>query len=194
MRGLLVVALAVAAVGAGCAASGAVAPQYRGTVLSPSPAAPSFTLRDQDGSRVTFEPQRDGYSVVTFMYTHCPDVCPVVTGNLNQALKTTVARRAGLRVFAVSVDPQGDTPAAVRAYARSHRLEPTFRFLRGTKAQLAPIWREFHIAVLPPKNGMVSHSLFEILVDPDGKERLIYDSQIKTSDLVHDLTQLTKRG
>ena len=35
---------------------------------------------------------------------------------------------------------------------------------------------------------------FEILVDPNGKERVIYDSQLKTSDLVHDLTELTKQG
>jgi protein SCO1/2 len=175
---------------AGCGGKAATL-DYRGTELSPPPAAPSFTLDDQ-GTSVTFRPKRDGYTVVTFLYTHCPDVCPIVAGNLNQALKTDVARRAKLRVVAVSVDPRGDTPAAVRAYIRSHRLLTTFRYLTGSRAELARVWRAYHIAALPGPKGTVAHQLFEFLIDPQGREILLYDDKLQTSDLVHDLTLLTR--
>ena len=69
---------------------------------------------------------------MTFLYTYCPDVCPVIAGNLNAVLRTAPARRADLRVLSVSVDPTATRPAAVRRYVRDHRLLPTFRWLLGT--------------------------------------------------------------
>jgi protein SCO1/2 len=187
MRWLAVTAIALACSACG---GGTPEPEFRGTVLTPPTAAPGFTLTDRRGP-LTFVPKRDGYTVVTFLYTHCPDVCPVVAGNLNQALRTDVAKRARLRVLAVSVDPKGDTPAAVAKYVRAHRLLPAFRYLTGSRAALEPVWRDYHIAVLPGANGVVAHQLFEFLVDPDGKQRLLYDDKLTTADLVHDLRLLT---
>jgi len=174
---------------AGCGGN-AAKPEFRGQELSPPQAAPSFTLTDQQGRRVSMASARGHYAVVTFLYTHCPDVCPVIAGNLNRALASATARRAGLRVLAVSVDPRRDTSATVRRYAREHRLRPAFRYLIGTRAELAPVWRAFHVAAAPGPAGTVSHSTFEILVDPEGKERLIYDSQATAADFVHDLALL----
>ena len=192
MRKALVVLAALVAC-AGCGGS-SPKPEFRGTELSPPQAAPSFTLTDQQGRRVSLAAARGRYAVVTFLYTHCPDVCPVIAGNLNRALASATARQAGLRVLAVSVDPRRDTPAAVRRYVREHRLRPSFRYLIGSRAQLAPVWRAFHVAAAPGPAGTVSHSTFEILVDPEGKERLIYDSQAAAADFVHDLALLQQQG
>ena len=187
------VGLAALVACAGCAGK-ASPPAFRGTELSPPAVAPAFTLTDQQGRRVSLAGARGHYAVVTFLYTHCPDVCPVIAGNLNRVLATPVARRAGLRVLAVSVDPTRDTPAAVRRYVREHRLRPAFSYLIGTHAQLAPVWRGFHVAAAPGPAGTVSHSAFEILVDPEGKERLIYDAKATPADFVHDLGLLQGDG
>jgi protein SCO1/2 len=186
----LLVLGALAVVVAGCGGSKKPAVAYRGTDLNPAQAAPNFTLTDQSGRKVSLADERGHYAVVTFLYTHCPDVCPVIAGNLNRVLQMPIAHRTGLRVLAVSVDPKRDTPAAVQHFVAVHRLVPAFRYLIGSRAQLAPVWRSYHIAAAPLPNGTIAHSTFEILVDPQGRERVIYDAQASPADFAHDLAIL----
>ena len=188
----LAVVVGAALLLAGC--GGKRSATFSGTPLSPPVEAPSFTLSDQAGARVSLAAEKGRYVVVTFLYTHCPDVCPVIAGVLNRVLQTPVARQAGLRVLAVSVDPKGDTHAAVTRFVREHRLVPAFRYLTGTWAELRPVWTAFHIASTPGPNGTVSHSAFEILIDPAGQERLLYDSNVKAAAVVADLTRLAGTG
>ena len=103
---------------------------------------------------------------------------------------TPAGRRAHLHVLAVSVDPARDTPGAVRTYAREHRLVPAFSYLIGTRPQLQRVWSAYHVAVQPGLRGSVSHSSFEMLVDPKGMMRLIYDATVKASDVSGDLAKL----
>src|SRR5687767_14836715 len=100
----LLLVLAVTAAGCG-GDGGGEAEQLRGLVLEDRPVAPNFRLRDQDGRLVSLADQRGRWVLMTFLYTWCPDVCPVIAGNLNQALRSPAAKRAGLRVLSVSVDP-----------------------------------------------------------------------------------------
>jgi protein SCO1 len=185
---LFAVAVAAVAMLAGCGAS--AKPNLRGTVLLSKP-APNFALRDQDARTVTMAGQRGRWVVVTFLYTHCPDVCPLIAANLNGALRSPVGRRAGLRVLAVSVDPAGDTPAAIRRYVAQHRLVGAFHFLIGSHRQLARVWHAYYVAALPGSRGTVTHSTVEFLIDPQGRERLLYDKTITTAELIHDLRALT---
>jgi protein SCO1/2 len=186
-----VAALAVLAVCAGCGGTqGPSHAAFRGTVLAPPPAAPVFTLHDQRGARAGLATASGHYVVVTFLYTHCVDVCPLIAGMLNRVLQTPIAHRAGLRVLAVSVDPRRDTPSAVSRFVREHHLVPAFRYLTGTRAELEPVWKAFHIASTPGPNGVVAHSSAEFLIDPQGRERLLYDSVDSAAAIVHDLSLL----
>jgi cytochrome oxidase Cu insertion factor (SCO1/SenC/PrrC family) len=72
----------------------------------------------------------------------------------------------------------------------THRLAPSFRWAIGTRAQLERVWHAYHVASQPGPKGTATHSTFEILVDPEGKERTIYDSSITTDQLTSDLTKL----
>jgi protein SCO1/2 len=173
---------------AGC--GGSKAPQLAGTAVEPPVQAPNFALEDQSGRTVTVAAQRGHWLVVTFLYTHCPDVCPLIAAHLNQAIGTATGRRAELHVLAVSVDPARDTLTAVRRYVVTHRLAPSFRWAIGSRAQLEHVWRSYHVAAQPGPRGTISHSTFEILVDPQGRERAIYDSSITTSELTGDLAKL----
>lgn len=181
---LLVVLVALA----GC--GGSSAPRLAGTPVSPAVPAPNLALEDQAGRTVSVAGQRGRWLVVTFLYTHCPDVCPLIAAQLDRAIRTPAGRRAKLGVIAVSVDPERDTLAAVRRYAVTHRLAPSFRWAIGTRAQLERVWRAYHVAAQPGPRGTVTHSTFEILVDPEGKERAIYDSTIEAGQLTGDLEAL----
>lgn len=186
MKRVLLLAMLVLA---GCGGSKAP-PRLAGVAVDPPMRAPNFALEDQSGHTVTVAAQRGHWLVVTFLYTHCPDVCPLIAAHLNKAIDAPVGRRAKLHVIAVSVDPERDTLGAVRRYAVTHRLAPTFRWAIGSRAQLARVWHAYHVAAQPGPKGTITHSTFEILVDPQGDERAIYDSSITTDQLTGDLTKL----
>lgn len=185
--------IAVIALCAGC--GGSKAPKFtaQATVL-PSPAAPTFTLHDDAGHAVSLAAKPGHYVIVTFLYTHCLDVCPIIAGNLNRALKTPAAKQAGLTVLAVSVDPKGDTAAAVRTYIAERGLVPTFHYLIGSKAQLAPVWSRFHIGVEAGAKDEVGHTSAEFLIDPTGHERLLYGKGVQPGWIVSDLKTLMKES
>jgi cytochrome oxidase Cu insertion factor (SCO1/SenC/PrrC family) len=54
------------------------------------------------------------------------------------------------------------------------------------------VWTGFHVAATPD-GKTVSHSAYELLVDPSGVERVLYDSQVKAADVVHDVRALGGR-
>ncbi len=141
---------------------------------------PDFTLKDQSGNPVRLSAQRGRTVVVTFLYTHCPDVCPLIAEHLADGLRQlTPSRRAGVRVLPVSVDPQGDTPAAVRHFIAVHHLPAQFRYLTGTQAQLEPIWSAYNVAAVPNANDEeIDHSAYELFIDPSGVARVLFDAQV----------------
>ena len=179
MRRALLLALAVACAGCGGSKHTAVehpaAPtQGDGYVLHPPAPAPSFTLADQAGRPTGPQQDRGHWTVVTFLYTRCPDVCPLIANQLGAAQR----RNQDLRVIAVSVDPAHDTPAARTKFLADHQLGARFRFVSGTRAALRPVWAKYHIAALPGPHGTVSHSSYEILIDPRGRERVLFDAKV----------------
>ena len=166
---------------------------FRGSEVVGGPAAPGFALRDQAGRLVRMPDRRGRIALVTFLYVNCPDVCPLIAEQLNTALRQLGPTGSDVRVLAVSVDPKGDTAAAVNRFVALHRLLPQFRYLRGTAAQLRPVWTSYHVASDPQKGSTaVGHSAFVILVDRKGVERAIHDARLKAADVAHDVDVLLK--
>jgi protein SCO1 len=184
---------------AGCGSSTSAPPAtstqaspFEGAALAKQTPAPEFALTDQAGRTVRLSGERGRFVLVTFLYTNCPDVCPLIASNLNTALRELGQRRSQVRVLAVSVDPKGDTPAAVRSYARAHRLLPQFRYLIGTPAELRRVWARYDVLAVERKPDLVDHVAYTVLVDREGKRRVVYDSQVKAQQVVHDLRVLLK--
>lgn len=190
--------LALVAVAAGCGNS---APKltvetpklstYSGSPVTPQRRAPAIALHDAWGRPVSLAAQRGRWVLVTFLYVHCPDVCPLIAQNLNAALRQLGPKRDHVRVLAVSVDPKGDTPRAVKRYIAQRGLLPQFRFLIGSRTQLMPIWAAWHVLAVRARPTVVDHVAYTMLVDPSGKERLLYDAQVKARQVLHDLRLLT---
>ena len=158
-----------------------------GTPALASSVAANFRLRDQSGRYMSLSAQRGKVVLVTFLYTHCPDVCPLIAEHLNRALLALGPQRTRVRVLAVSVDPVGDTPRAVRAYAREHRLLPQFHYLLGSRKQLQPVWQSYNVLAASETPGVVNHTAITLLVDPRGKPRVYFDPRTRSSMFVHDV-------
>ena len=192
MLPLLLLAAVLAGCGSSKAAQTTTQPKQRfaGGELTPPKAAPPIALRDADGAPVTLAAQHGRYVLVTFIYTHCPDVCPLITQNLNAALRAIGPARRHVRVLAVSVDPAGDTPKTVEAYAREKHLLPQFRYLIGTKPELRRVWKAWHVLAVESKPNLVDHVAYTALIDTRGQERVLYDSSVHATQVVHDLRVL----
>jgi protein SCO1/2 len=189
VRRLALLALAVLGlVAAGCGAAKKAAIEmpatttspYNGYAIHPPVTAPAFSLVDQSGRRVGAQDMRGHWLVVTFMYTHCPDVCPLIADNLRAAM----SRLPNLRAIAISVDPAHDTKTAVHRFLVRHRMPPAFHYVTGTSTQLRPVWAKYHVAATSGPMATISHSSYEVLIDPQGKERILYDATMKAADLL----------
>ena len=163
---------------------------FAGGELSPPQPTPDFTLTDQSGRKVSMSDQRGKLVLVTFLYTNCPDVCPLITQNLNQALQMLGPKRDDVRVLAVSVDPEGDTPESVDKYAKAHHLLPEFHYLTGTRDELMQVWKDYDVAAVARDPELVDHTAYTMLVDRSGGGRVIYDASVKAKDVVHDVDEL----
>jgi len=164
--------------------------RFAGGELDPPRPTPDFTLTDQTGQKVSMADQRGKLVLLTFLYTNCPDVCPLITQNLNQALQMLGTERDDVRVLAVSVDPEGDTPKSVDEYAKAHHLLPEFHYLIGSRDELTKVWKAYDVAAVASDPELVDHTAYTMLVDQSGEGRVIYDSQVKAKDVVHDVRAL----
>jgi len=164
--------------------------RFAGGELDPPQPTPDFTLTDQAGQKVSMADQRGKLVLLTFLYTNCPDVCPLITQNLNQALQMLGTQRDDVRVLAVSVDPEGDTPKSVDEYAKAHHLLPEFHYLIGSRDELTKVWKAYDVAAVASDPELVDHTAYTMLVDQSGDGRVIYDSQVKAKDVVHDVRAL----
>lgn len=156
-----------------------------------APAMPpqDFTLRDQDGRRVALSDFRGQPVVLTFMYTHCQDVCPTTAVTIRGALDDL---GQDVPTLAVSVDPRGDTPGSAQRFLFARHLTGRMRFLLGTRAQLARVWRQFGIQ---PQGKAFDHSARVLVLDRTGRPRVAFPVEHLTSEeLTHDLRRVQAPG
>lgn len=163
-------------------------PRLSGTDLGGDP-APDLTLTDgRTGTPVTLSALRGKVVALTFLYTQCPDICPL-TAERFRAARAELGDRASEVVFvAVSTDPERDTPAAVHAFSQAHRLDQGWHYLIGTRAQLASAWSAYGIVANPdPGKPTVTHTDAVFLIDRQGRERVLLRTDALDSALVKDL-------
>jgi protein SCO1 len=196
--------MAAAAVGltcmaiAGCGGSkphaGAADPLSKLDVKLPAPAqlraaTPQFALKDSLGHRVGLSQFRGKAVLLTFIYDHCPDVCPLIVGNLHSALAKLGPGAGKLQIIAVSVDPKGDTPATVKAFLAAHEMTGRMEYLIGSKKELAPVWRAYGVQVEASpdqREQTVGHSAFMYGITGRGAVLVLYPPTFNPAWVVHD--------
>ncbi len=149
------------------------------TALGGTP-APGFTLTDQNGATVSLQALRGHPVVLAFMYTHCPDVCPLTAEKMRLAAQQLGSQANGAEWIGISVDPAGDTPNSAKQFAATHGLTGRLRFLLGSRAQLLPVWKAYFLVsdagAGAPANQVADHTGAVYLIDKQGREQVYLDS------------------
>lgn len=108
----------------------------------------ALPLVDQDGRTVTLASLAGKTVVVTPSLTLCQEICPLTTANLGAAQRAVAdsGLTAAVTFLEVTVDPQRDDQAHLKAYQQLFGAQPDWEFLRGSAAQIAAFWDAFHLS------------------------------------------------
>jgi protein SCO1 len=159
----------------------------QGTDLGSIP-APGFQLKDQLGNSITLAQFKGKPVVLTFLYTHCPDVCPLTAEKLHATMQSLGQNAQQVAVLAVSMDPKGDTAAAAQNFSKVHKMGDYWHFLLGAHDELAPVWASYSVdAQAATSSGIVSHSSAIYVIDKQGRERVLLDNDFSSNQLAADL-------
>jgi protein SCO1/2 len=165
-------------------------PTLRQQVMVP---APDFRLTNQEGRPVRLADLRGKPVLLTFIYTTCPDVCPLITADMVRIQRLVKARGGPEAIFlSITTDPEVDRPDVLKAYAERHGVDlATWALLTGTTAELQPVWNAYSVKVTRRARGLVDHTGVSILIDRLGRIRYRYRGwSLDTPTVVADLERL----
>lgn len=198
---ILVIAGGIALVAMGGGASrpsagavhGVASSRFRGSLASPAAPEPPLALRNYNGMPFDIAAYRGRAVLVTFLYTKCPDVCPIIASNLGVALNLMGRAEASrVRVVAVSVDPRGDSRGAVEVFLRRHGVAGRMSYLIGSASELARVWKAWGVGSErdAQQPQLVNHSGLVYGVSASGKITTLYAANFTPQEIVHDVPLL----
>ncbi len=166
---------------------------YDGSEADPRAPAPPLQLRSYLGKTVNIDQYRGKALLVTFLYTHCPDVCPLITADLHAALEMMGPKLAAkTQIVAVSVDPRGDTPQSVAAFLARHEMTGRMQYLIGSPHELGGVWSAWNIGSErdAQQPQLVNHTGLVYGINASGEITTLYAASFKPSEIVHDVPLL----
>ncbi len=154
--------------------------------------APNFTLTDQNGKQVSLSQFKGRPVVLTFVYTHCPDQCPLTAERLHASMVTLGSDASKVGVIAVSTDPKGDTQQAAQKFTLQHNMQNYWHYLIGTQETLTPVWDAYNVYAQGQQQS-VDHSLAIYIIDKQGRERSYFGgNNFQPDQITTDLKILLK--
>jgi protein SCO1 len=161
-------------------------------VLEPVRQAPPLQLHNYLGQPVNIDSYRGKAVLVTFVYTHCPDVCPLMISNLHTAQHLLGKEAAKAQIIAVSVDPKGDTPKTVAHFLTVHEQTGKMQYLIGNTKELAAAWKAWGVGAEKDAGNpdLIEHSGLVYGITGSGKRLTIYSANFKPAEIAHDVPLL----
>jgi protein SCO1 len=142
-----------------------------GKVVQPAAIGGPFQLTDQNGKAVTDKNLKGKPTLIFFGYTHCPDVCPTSLFEISEVLRALGKDADKVNAVFISVDPERDTPAAMKDYLSS--FDPHLEGLSGDPAETAKVITSYRVYAkkVPTKDGdyTMDHTALIYLMDRDGR-------------------------
>ena len=155
-----------------------------------------FRLIDHTGKRVTEADFKGRYMLLFFGYTHCPDVCPAELQTMGRAMDRLAAKGDKIVPVFISVDPERDSPAILKAYVAA--FHPSMVGLTGSAAEIkaaAKAYKVYYRKQPGAKPGdtkiLMDHTSFIYLVGPDGKVVALIRGGTRPEVLAKELARLT---
>jgi protein SCO1 len=183
-------AAAAAALAAGDRFSG---PAFNGVDITGAELGGDFSLTDHNGRKVSLADFRGKAVVLFFGFTQCPDVCPTTLSDMARVMKLLGPDAARVQVLFVTVDPERDTPALLKAYVP--QFNPAFLGLYGDAEATAKVAKDFKIFVQKRPTGApgqytIDHSAQTLVFDANGKVRLFLNYGMEPDKVASDLKKL----
>jgi len=165
-------------------------------LLTPVRPAPPLQLKNYLGKTVNIDSYRGKAVLVTFLYTNCPDICPLITSDLRVAqnlMGPKVSSKA--QIIAVSVDPKGDTPKAVARFLARHGMTGRMQYLIGSAKELAKVWKAWGVGSERDASQpqFVNHTGLVYGVTGSGKRLTVYPAEFRPAEIAHDVPLLAAR-
>lgn len=154
--------------------------------------APGFSLTNQDGQRMSLDQFRGQPVVLTFLYTQCPDVCPLIADQLRQTSDLLGPVAPKVAMLAISTDPRHDDRASVLKFSQVHGMSGRWNYLLGSPDELTPVWQAYYVGVTPgdPAINEIVHSDALFLIDKQGRERTLLGVPFSAKELASNLRKL----
>lgn len=136
-----------------------------------TPAIPNYPLVNQEGKPFQLYDLKGNYLFVSFVYTRCPiaKMCPL-TISMNKSIYrkwTKLKSKPGLHFLIVTLDPQFDSAEVLKKFAKNRDLNlKAFTLATGNEQTLSDFASQFNVIGIP-SDGMISHNLKSILLDPN---------------------------
>lgn len=156
-----------------------------------------FQLVDQEGRPVDQTLLDGKWSLVFFGFTYCPDYCPTTLAALAATQAELGDKARDTQVIFVSVDPERDTPKALKDYLSSEGFPQGVIGLTGTPEQVraaADVYRAYYKKVGEGPTYSMDHSLTIYLMGPDGKFRVPLSSTLSPRDMTRIIEANMARG
>jgi protein SCO1/2 len=170
------------------AAVAASAPAFKAGVFDPPRQAPDFSLQGSNGQEFSLSQYRGKAVLLAFGYSNCLSVCPITLHTFAQTLRQMGTAAAGVQVVYVTVDPQRDTPAKLKAFVGG--FDPRIIGGTGTDKQLAQVRKDYGVSATKIPDGntyMYDHSSSIYLIDRLGRIRALMPYGHTPDDFAHDL-------
>lgn len=128
-------------------------------------------LTDQDGRATTLDVHRGRPTLVTMFYASCPNVCPMLIASMRRMEQQLPPdSRERLRVLLVSLDPERDTPAALKVLAERYRVDAhRWTFARAQDGDVRKLAAVLGIRYRKLPDGEFNHSTVITLLDASGR-------------------------
>src|SRR3954452_710513 len=141
---------------------------------------PNVPLTTQDGKTVRFYDDllKGKRFIINLIYTECGDSCPLETARLAQ-VKKILGDHLGRDIwfYSLSIDPQHDTPAVLKAYAEKFHTGPGWLFLTGSKQDIELIRRKLGLHARADENGLTDHTT-SVMIGNEPTGEWIKDSSL----------------
>jgi protein SCO1/2 len=190
-RALHRISIAVMGLAMAAAATAAGRATLKAGAFDPPAAVPEIALVSSHGGTLSLARYRGKVVLLEFGFTNCPQVCPMTLATLAQARRQLGAEASKVQVVFVTVDPQRDDAARMRAYLKG--FDPTFVGGTGTPAQLAAVRARYGATAQRKAVGdsyTVGHSSSVYLIDTKGRLRGMMPYGRPAADYVHDVRAL----
>jgi protein SCO1 len=167
-----------------------------GTELIPAQSLADFNLVDVYGRPFRKADVLGKWTVLSFGFTHCPDVCPVTLAAFRDELNALpLNSRDRIQFVFVTVDPEQDTPEILKAYVQ--RFHTAIRPVTGTLDDLKQFASLLRASFAKEGQGEVglytmAHSPQYFVINPEGNWQVIYTPPLAKGRLSEDLKSLSR--